>query len=97
MLSRMRLLKKDCTLIGSIGVGADGNVSTQIYFGGSDDYPNIPSRFFPISVTASPGTVDGSLRWLAARAALHMAIYPIRNAHGGPRRSVSETARRLPC
>jgi hypothetical protein len=73
----VRLLKKDCTLIGSIGAGADGNVSTQIYFGGSDDYPDIPSRFSPISVTASPGTVDGPLRWLVAMTALHLAVYTI--------------------
>src|ERR1700728_2055115 len=83
------------TLVASEPVLTETSAPNSI-FGGFDDYQNLPRRFPTISVTTDLRTVDGSLRRLAARAALHLAVYPVRNAHGGPCRCVLETATRSP-
>ena len=57
---------------------ADEDVGTQFHFlEVSDAYPNLSSRFPSISVPAGPGTGDGTLRRLAARTALHLAVHPV--------------------
>src|SRR6202034_3253895 len=74
------------TLVASEPVLTETSAPNSI-FGGFDDYQNLPRRFPTISVTTDLRTVDGSLR---------LAVYPVRNAHGGPCRCVLETATRSP-